>query len=501
MATDYYQMGKDLGSAYSDGQEVKRQRDRQIETDARAKKQYDDQQTELAYQQGQRREVDGAFNSHQALVSKGVGMPEQANPMPDGSTEAPGMRPATQREINTSMGGLAAARRDVAGMATVQAQDRAFRRDDVFAGAGKEWDEMDGDGRAKWAFTGTSGYDGEVYIGTQNAAGYTDVAIGKPGSPAQQNIRLSASETRQMYIASKLMSEGHGEEAQKMMLAGGERLRAIAAEHNKFVVDSAKTANDVKHKANVDRNGAVTAGAVATNAGTHARVATAQIGEIDANRAAATEAKKLQGEFGDLTPEEQNGPEGLALQKRYNMIGAKPGAQLQTANPRSAAGASATVKYETDNLWADAEKKLIGENTKPELIQAQRDGFYARRGFAPSAAVAELLTGRHKATGQKLTEGDATAFQQLFPHTPVDTSKLKWMQPAKPGGLPAKPRGLPAGPLGPRDTAPPAEYAGLEGAPVAPGWSADWQVPAKPSAQYLDNRAPRPAWPTNANKN
>lgn len=46
------------------------------------------------------------------------------------------------------------------------------------------------------------------------------------------------------------------------------------------------------------------------------------------------QAKKLMADFQALTPEEQNGAKGKALEKQYNMLGAKPGAQLRIAPER-----------------------------------------------------------------------------------------------------------------------------------------------------------------------
>jgi len=46
------------------------------------------------------------------------------------------------------------------------------------------------------------------------------------------------------------------------------------------------------------------------------------------------EAKKLMTDFANLTEAEQNGPKGKALEKQYNMLAAKPGAQLRVAPER-----------------------------------------------------------------------------------------------------------------------------------------------------------------------
>ena len=60
MATDYYQMGLGLGSAYSEGKEEARMRKRQEENDARIKKDWEDRQTVFKQGQADRSELDAA---------------------------------------------------------------------------------------------------------------------------------------------------------------------------------------------------------------------------------------------------------------------------------------------------------------------------------------------------------------------------------------------------------------------------------------------------------
>lgn len=78
------------------------------------------------------------------------------------------------------------------------------------------------------------------------------------------------------------------------------------------------------------------------------------------------QAKQLMLEFQALTPEEQNGAKGKALEKQYNMLGAKPGAQLRIAPERPGQTMTDYQKAQLDayNKWLAEprnERKTGGE--------------------------------------------------------------------------------------------------------------------------------------------
>lgn len=367
MATDYYQMGKDLGSAYGDGVEVRRQRDRQIETDAWAKKQYEDQQLQFANQQTVFNQGQQQYNDTTAALGGDApaGLPTPAGPI--GSRDVPPQSgglaepagPIGSRGAPQAAGlpaGTAAPAKFDAHLSTLEQALKLARATRDVAGVNKANASIaqhkinleDGD-----AVTGLMSAPAEklqalyghintyskslMAIGDTDAkgkpTGYTRLLMVAPGGAASE-MKLSKAQLGRVLIAQRKLDRGDMTGLDDMDAVSGKLAAAVASEMGMYK-DMATTNNKVQHDKVTGAAATTSAGAAATNAGAHARVAAAQIGEIDANRAATTEAKKLQGAFSDLTPEEQNGPKGLALQKQYNMAVAKPGAQLQAANPRS----------------------------------------------------------------------------------------------------------------------------------------------------------------------
>jgi hypothetical protein len=180
------------------------------------------------------------------------------------------------------------------------------------------------------------------------------------------------------------------------------------------------------------------AGAKVTEAEATAGLRRAQAGGIrdaTANRAAAA---KVMEEFDSLTPDEQMGPRGQGLIQRFNTLNVKNGATVPLG--AKGGGGAAGLRYQTDNLWADTEKTLRGNNTPLDQIQAQRNQFYAMRGFAPESELNVLFSGRDE-KGTKLTREYVESFKRQYPNTPIDESQLKWLnkagpkEPEKTGGL------------------------------------------------------------------
>lgn len=280
MATDYYQMGMGLGGAYFDGKDIKRQRAYEDEKRGRERTQYDQAQDQYTRQRGMQTAEDAAVAEY-TNQGNGVG-PEQTsaiqgqygmNPqqiaaqggalqaklqqydVPDSyevgtPAAAPGMQlrreQVSPRQSNATLGKIATARHDVKGMQDAQAQDKALHRDEIFNRAAAEYDTLSPEDNAKWAGGITNGYDGEIYVAGADKDGVLTVTLGSPDDRARKTISLNKAEARQMYTASRLMSEGFGDEAQKMLLAGGEKLRSIADEHNKFVVTNTKNENEAR---------------------------------------------------------------------------------------------------------------------------------------------------------------------------------------------------------------------------------------------------------------
>jgi hypothetical protein len=141
------------------------------------------------------------------------------------------------------------------------------------------------------------------------------------------------------------------------------------------------------------------------------------------NQAAGNaEAQQIRARYDALSPEDQAGPVGQGLVRQFNMANVKAGATVPLgAAPRE-------TKIDADKkAWLEAEQKLIGTDTPPEAIDAQRTAFFVRRGYAPAAARQVLEAGVNPSTGKPLTRSDVDAYNKTYPQTPVEPGSLPWL--------------------------------------------------------------------------
>jgi hypothetical protein len=143
-----------------------------------------------------------------------------------------------------------------------------------------------------------------------------------------------------------------------------------------------------------------------------------QIKDLDELAANTKEAKKLMTDFAALTEAEQNGPKGRALEKQYNMLVAKPGAQLRVSPEGKAPRAMDEV--ETAQLKAYNEWLAVPRNTR--LSGGEKDAMAEQMG------VSHLLrTVRERAaqsSGGVTLGGDAYAADRDAPAAPASTQGL-----------------------------------------------------------------------------
>lgn len=219
----------------------------------------------------------------------------------------------------------------------------------------------------------------------------------------------------------------------------GAEIDAIDGKLTKMVQDSltqskvlADSGNDAFLKANTVRTQGITAGAAATTARAHAGyygAMTDKIGEESRIKSLSAEAiKPFVERYNKLSPEERE-KQGPGLFQEASIAAAASSKDvnglLTALRPRGASSNSA--KFEADNVWAAAETKLMESNTAPADISIQKEQFYARRGFAPQAAVQVLLSGRDPTTHDALTEKDVDDFNAHFPNTPIPKTQLPWL--------------------------------------------------------------------------
>jgi hypothetical protein len=96
-----------------------------------------------------------------------------------------------------------------------------------------------------------------------------------------------------------------------------------------------------------------------------------QIKDLDELAANTKEAKKLMTDFAGLTEAEQNGPKGRALEKQYNMLVAKPGAQLRVSPEAKAPKAM----DEVEKVQLEAYNKWIAEPRNARLPSGEKDAM------------------------------------------------------------------------------------------------------------------------------
>jgi hypothetical protein len=96
-----------------------------------------------------------------------------------------------------------------------------------------------------------------------------------------------------------------------------------------------------------------------------------QIKDLDETAINTKEAKKLMDDFSALTEAEQNGPKGRALEKQYNMLVAKPGAQLRV----SPEGKAPRAMDEVEKVQLEAYNKWIAEPRNARLPSGEKDAM------------------------------------------------------------------------------------------------------------------------------
>jgi hypothetical protein len=96
-----------------------------------------------------------------------------------------------------------------------------------------------------------------------------------------------------------------------------------------------------------------------------------QIKDLDDTAANTKEAKKLMDDFSALTEAEQNGPKGRALEKQYNMLVAKPGAQLRVTPE----GKAPRAMDEVEKAQLEAYNKWLAEPRNARLPSGEKDAM------------------------------------------------------------------------------------------------------------------------------
>lgn len=156
----------------------------------------------------------------------------------------------------------------------------------------------------------------------------TTLALGK------ESVQLSRADVGRYFEAMHRLKNGDSS-AMGDLETIHKGLAAKVAEDLKLKEGMAKTNND----AFTAQSGRISANAAAQNAQTTAAYHGEQIKDFKDARDRREEAAGLQRQFDALTPTQQAGPEGLGLQRSFNMIKVKNGGQVNLG-ARGAGGAS-----------------------------------------------------------------------------------------------------------------------------------------------------------------
>ena len=417
---DYFAMGSGLASAYTDGTEEKRLRDRQIDQDARQKvvdsqrdKDFGDRQTVFGQGQTERtnkniglgRNMDGTMPAREGLPvgdvpvqgapASPIGVRDAAPPQVSAGLPASpiGVRDAASPQVSAGLPASPIGVRDAAPASGLRAQTASVARpadhetitalkDKLYRASAsgdqnlvnQVHDEISAQTR-KLRLAGTADsimkmahddprltalYD---HINTHSKTLFAENQLDPKGKPTGyttlkirqadgtwQTSQISRADLATVAVGEQKIQDGDYEGGLADMKSVSKTLAAaVAAESN--MVNSATAANNTARHQQVTgaastmsaQAAQTSAGAAASNAATNAKVADAQLGEIEENRANNDKARELLGSYHDLTPEQQASPAGRGLLKQFNLVNSKPGTQLAVPEPRGAGGSGRSV--------------------------------------------------------------------------------------------------------------------------------------------------------------
>lgn len=241
----------------------------------------------------------------------------------------------SRMDLEKAMGNLALARRDVKGLRESQVAQRGIQMEDIVSRAAKMSDAEISDmfpHLNSRALSGLPIYDAGDALGADGKPnGYRTLrVVGKDGK--SNMIDLNPSQQREMAAAYLLMNEGFGQEGMTRLAAVSKDMADTVSKYNTAISGATTSNNTATHYAAVDANGRVSAdaarisaNAAATNAASNKSLRDVQIKEITDRVENKAEALKLMERWNALTTEQQNGPEGDALNREYNMLNVKAG--------------------------------------------------------------------------------------------------------------------------------------------------------------------------------
>lgn len=181
-----------------------------------------------------------------------------AGPEPEGmDRQAAGLRipeqPAMQGAARwDQLGRIAARRGDMQGVATAEAQSKGAKLEDAQIKFGTEFDDILKSGRAPEVISRMNKFDGiPLYMSKPGKNGMATVMVDDTGTAVQ----LNPAEQRALYVAIRTASIDPAG-AQKVMLAAGDKLRALAKDMNDTLFKVTDANNNAAYRgASLDNDG------------------------------------------------------------------------------------------------------------------------------------------------------------------------------------------------------------------------------------------------------
>lgn len=219
-----------------------------------------------------------------------------------------------------------------------------------------------------------------LYTG-RTKAGYqfvtTDPQTGAPG----KTLSLNEAQTRQLATAAKLLEAGYGSEGTTMMAGVSKDLNDLVSHLNNQAVQTTGSQNTAVHQGNQDATARVTAGAAATNAGSHRMLIDEQLKDIRGARDRREDMASLESEYSQLTPAEQEGAKGQGILRRVQILNTKNGGGLQLGRNGAGAGKVQDLTRAEEISLGNAQKELA--NLPPNAGVVEVSKVYQKYGLDP----------------------------------------------------------------------------------------------------------------------
>lgn len=317
---------------------------------------------------------------------------EQAPVVPPGlratldTSRAPTFNAApTGADAEEILGRIALVKGDTAGFRTARDAARNFREDDLFKSRIKEYT---GSAEQIGSFVGfVNNNSKSVTLGQPDKRGFADMSIVTPSGEAVF-AKLSKADQAKLYAAVGLM-EMNPTKALEMISGVNKELAAAVAADNNLTLNVGGKQNEVAGKRAAAIAGEKTADAAVTNARSAAGLRKIQGDAITKAQANRDEAAALVSEYEALTPEEQAGPKGIGLIRRFNMLNVKAGGQVSLGGAGKSAADSKPVKVPEEGEKVTINGRLMYTDGLGGYIPADRSGKPA--GVMPSVRDKALL--------------------------------------------------------------------------------------------------------------